>query len=97
MEAIKLILEKLDYLEQLIISNNKEILSVEELEKYTGFKKSYIYHLVHFSKIPYSKPNGKYLFFQKSEIDEWLLKNKSLSDDQIQEKAREYVLKKKDI
>ncbi|MDM1463886.1 helix-turn-helix transcriptional regulator [Myroides odoratimimus] len=97
MEPIKLILEKLDYLEQLIISNNKEILSVEELEKYTGFKKSYIYHLVHFSKIPYSKPNGKYLFFQKSEIDEWLLKNKSLSDDQIQEKAREYVLKKRNI
>ncbi|WP_353119881.1 helix-turn-helix domain-containing protein [Myroides odoratus] len=97
MEAIKLILEKLDYLEQLIISNNKEILSVEELEKYTGFKKSYIYHLVHFSKIPYSKPNGKYLFFQKSEIDEWLLKNKSLSDDQIQEKAREYVLKKRNL
>lgn len=95
METIKLILEKLDYLEQLIISNNKEILSVEELEKYTGFKKSYIYHLVHFSKIPYSKPNGKYLFFQKSEIDEWLLKNKSLSDDQIQEKAREYILKKR--
>ncbi|AJH14558.1 helix-turn-helix transcriptional regulator [Myroides profundi] len=97
METIKLILEKLNYLEQLIISNHKEILSVEELEKYTGFKKSYIYHLVHFSKIPYSKPNGKYLFFQKSEIDEWLLKNKSLSDDQIQEKAREYVLKKKNI
>ncbi|MFG0592211.1 helix-turn-helix transcriptional regulator [Myroides odoratimimus] len=97
METIKLILEKLDYLEQLIISNNKEILSVEELEKYTGFKKSYIYHLVHYSKIPYSKPNGKYLFFEKSEIDQWLLKNKSLSDDQIQEKAREYVLKKRDI
>jgi excisionase family DNA binding protein len=97
MEPIKLILEKLDCLEQLIISNNKEILSVEELEKYTGFKKSYIYHLVHYSKIPYSKPNGKYLFFQKSEIDEWLLKNKSLSDDQLQEKAREYVLKKRDI
>ena len=97
MEPIKLILEKLDYLEQLIISNHKEILSVEELEKYTGFKKSYIYHLVHFSKIPYSKPNGKYLFFQKSEINEWLLKNKSLSDDQIQEKAREYVLKKRNL
>lgn len=97
METIKLILEKLDYLEQLIIANHKEILSVEELEKYTGFKKSYIYHLVHYSKIPYSKPNGKYLFFQKSEINEWLLKNKYLSDNQIQAKAREYVLKKKDI
>ncbi len=97
MESIKLILEKLDYLEQLISSNNKKILSVEELEKYTGFKKSYIYHLVHYNRIPYSKPNGKYLFFEKSEIDEWLLKNKSLSDDQIKTKAREYVLKNRNI
>ncbi|WP_410877850.1 helix-turn-helix transcriptional regulator [Myroides sp. DW712] len=97
METIKLILEKLDYLEQLIIANHKEILSVEELEKYTGFKKSYIYHLVHYSKIPYAEPNGTYLFFQKSEINEWLLKNKYLSDNQIQEKARQYVLKKKEF
>lgn len=67
---------------------------MEKLEKYTGFKKSYSYHLLHYSKIPYSKPHSKYFFFQKSEIDKWLLKNKSLSDDQIQEKAREYALKK---
>ena len=93
METIKLILEKLDYLEQLIQNTNKEILSVEELKKYTGFKKSYIYHLVHQNKIPYSKPNGKYLFFERSEIDQWLLKNKSISQDQIQENARKYALK----
>jgi len=93
METIKLILEKLDYLEQLIQNTNKEILSVEELKKYTGFKKSYIYHLVHHNKIPYSKPNGKYLFFEKLEIDQWLLKNKSMSHDQIQENARKYTLK----
>ena len=93
METIKLILEKLDYLEQLIQNTNKEILSVEELKKYTGFKKSYIYHLVHQNKIPYSKPNGKYLFFERSEIDQWLLKNKSISQDQILENARKYALK----
>lgn len=97
MESIKLILEKLDYLEQLIINERKEILSVEELEKYTGFKRSYIYHLVHFNKIPYSKPNGKYLFFQKTEIDTWLMKNKSLSEQQIQENARKYALRKRNI
>lgn len=97
MESIKLILEKLDYLEQLIINERKEILSVEELEKYTGFKRSYIYHLVHFNKIPYSKPNGKYLFFQKEEIDNWLMKNKSLSEQQIQENARKYALGKRKI
>lgn len=95
METIKLILEKLDHLEHLILNETKEILSVEELEKYTGFKKSYIYHLVHYNKIPYSKPNGKYLFFLKTEINDWLVKNKALSNDQIQEKSRAYSLRKK--
>lgn len=95
MENLKLILEKLDHLEHLILNETKEILSVEELEKYTGFKKSYIYHLVHYNKIPYSKPNGKYLFFLKTEINDWLVKNKALSNDQIQEKSRAYSLRKK--
>ncbi|UYW01824.1 helix-turn-helix domain-containing protein [Flavobacterium agricola] len=95
MENAKLILEKLDYLEELILNNKKQILSVADLEKYTGFKKSSIYQLVHYNKIPYSKPNGKQLFFQKSEIDDWLTKNKSLSNDQIQENALKYALRKK--
>lgn len=37
METIKLKLEKLDYLVQLIISNHEGILSVEELDKQTSF------------------------------------------------------------
>ncbi|WP_449401362.1 helix-turn-helix domain-containing protein [Chryseobacterium wanjuense] len=40
--------------------------NVEELADYTGFSKSYIYKLVHSNIIPYSKPNGKTLFFEKS-------------------------------
>ncbi|MDM1350956.1 helix-turn-helix domain-containing protein [Myroides marinus] len=89
------ILERLDYLEQLIINKNKSILTVEELVQYTGFKKSSIYHLVHYNKIPYSKPNGKYLFFDKAEIDTWLMSNKSLSEDQIKDKAIKFALRKR--
>lgn len=89
------ILERLDYLEQLIINKDKSILTVEELVQYSGFKKSSIYHLVHYNKIPYSKPNGKYLFFDKAEIDTWLMSNKSLSEDQIKDKAIKLALRKR--
>lgn len=50
------------------------VLTLEELVKYTGYKKSYIYQLIHKRLIPAHKPpNGKKLFFAKNEIDEWLL------------------------
>lgn len=90
-----LILDKLNQLETLIVSNIKQILTVEDLINYTGFSRSYIYKLVHKNVIPYSKPNGKVLFFQKFEIDEFLLQNKSASTSQLEQKAIQYTLNSK--
>ncbi|UAB82866.1 helix-turn-helix domain-containing protein [Zunongwangia sp. SCSIO 43204] len=87
----QLILEKLNRLEKLIVGSTKEILTVEDLINYTGYKRSYIYKLVHNNVIPFSKPNGKTLFFEKSEIDSWLLQNKSQSESQIEDKAKDYI------
>lgn len=91
MESNDVILKKLNQLEILIVSTAKQILTVEDLINYTGFSRSYIYKLVHKSIIPYSKPNGKTLFFQKNEIDEWLLQNKSNSISQLEQKAIDYT------
>lgn len=89
------ILEKLNRLERLIVDSSKEILNVEDLINYTGYKRSYIYKLVHNHVIPFSKPNGKTLFFEKSEIDTWLLQNKSQSISQIEGKAHDYINSRK--
>ncbi|WP_299154252.1 helix-turn-helix domain-containing protein [uncultured Christiangramia sp.] len=91
----QLILEKLNRLEKLIVGSTKEILTVEDLINYTGYKRSYIYKLVHNNVIPFSKPNGKTLFFEKSEIDTWLLQNKSQSVSQIEDKAHDYINSRK--
>lgn len=91
---INVILNRLERIEKLLEGHQKEILNVEELSVYTGFKKSHIYQLVHKNFIPYSKPNGKYLFFLKSEIDTWLLGNKTKSTSQIEEEALKYFKKK---
>lgn len=91
---INVILNRLERIEKLLEGHQKEILNVEELSVYTGFKKSHIYKLVHKNFIPYSKPNGKYLFFLKAEIDTWLLGNKTKSISQIEEEALKYFKKK---
>jgi excisionase family DNA binding protein len=88
------ILQKLNRLESLIIGTSKEIFTVDDVVNYTGFSKSYVYKLVHKSILPYSKPNNRTLFFTKTEIDEWLLQNKSKSVAQIQQEAISYTNKK---
>ena len=94
MENNEIILHKLNRIEKYIFGL-KEILNVEELSDYTGFKKSYIYKLVHSNSIAFSKPNGKVLFFERKKIDEWLLRNSHKSHEEIQEKAIEFSLRKK--
>lgn len=89
-----LILLKLNRIEKHIFGL-KSILNVEELADYTGFKKSYIYKLVHSNSIPYSKPNGKVLFFERSRIDEWLLSNSSKSKQELEQEAIEIAFKKR--
>ena len=85
MDANEVIIEKLNKLETLLVSSVKQILTVEDLINYTGFSRSYIYKLVHMNILPYSKPNGKTLFFQKKEIDSFLLQNKSESNAQTKQ------------
>lgn len=94
MEA-NLILEKLERIEAILSKNTKSILTVDDLIDYTGFKRSYIYKLVHLGEIPYSKPQGKMLFFDREEIDQWLRQNKSQSKAQIENKALDYFFKSK--
>ena len=91
MDANEVIIEKLNKLETLLVSSVKQILTVEDLINYTGFSRSYIYKLVHMNILPYSKPNGKHLFFDREKIDEWLLTNTSKDSSQLKKEARDFV------
>jgi len=62
--------------------SRKNILTVDELEAYTGFSKSYIYKLTMDRMIPYYKrEGGKILFFKRSEIDDWILSGPIITKD----------------
>ncbi|QGY47269.1 excisionase family DNA-binding protein [Maribellus comscasis] len=88
------IAEKLDRIERLIISN-KKVLTFDEACEYTGLSRSYLYKLTSSGRIPFSKPNGKIIFFEKEKLDNWLLQNSHKSDDEIEEESLSYIIKKK--
>ena len=74
----------------------KNILTLEEVAEYTHLSKSYVYKLTSNGDIPYYKPNGKQLYFKRTEIDEWLLTNRNKTNQEIErEIATKSVLAQK--
>jgi excisionase family DNA binding protein len=78
--------QRLESIEKLL-SAQKEVLSLDDVAHYTGLSKSYLYKLTHRREIPFSKPNGKTLYFPKKEIDAWLLRNRVRTNEEIESEA----------
>jgi len=91
------IIERLDKIERLIESQNlirKEVLNFNEASQYLEVSHSHLYKLTSSGIIPHYKPNGKKLYFNRHELDEWLLRNRQSTADEIEKKAADYVIKK---
>lgn len=90
---------KLKSIEQLITSQslmNKSIFNIDEVATYTGLSKLYLYKLTSKNGIPHYKPNGKNIFFKKEEIDNWLLRNRQSTNEEIEAEAINYAVNKID-
>jgi len=72
------------------ILSQKNVLTFSEAARYTGFSKSYLYKLTHLQKIPCSKPAGKMIFFDRLELEKWLLNNQKIHEE-IENAASTYV------
>jgi len=90
MDQLEQINERLSHLEALFLSQ-KTVLTFDEVAVYTGLSKSYLYKLTCSGQIPHSKPNGKQIYFDKKEIDTWLLRNKVKTAERIEDEAATHV------
>ena len=70
-------IEKLEKLLENQRIQQKEILSFKEAQEYLNVSKSFLYKLTSKGDITYFKPNGKLIYFKKSDLDEWMLQNES--------------------
>ena len=73
---------------------NKRVLNFEEACDYLGYKKSYVYKLTSSGVLPYSKPNGKRIFFDRELLEEWMLSNANPSLAEKMRAANNYVKKR---
>ncbi len=59
-------------LKSIMIDETAVFIDVNEASNYLRLKKSYLYNLVYLNQIPFYKPNGKKLYFKKSELSHWI-------------------------
>ncbi len=98
MSTETMILEKLSIIEQKLEEQNllkKEVLNFNEAIRYLDISASHMYKLTSQKLIPHFCPQGKKLYFNRIELDEWLQRNRQVTEDEIESMAANYIMKNK--
>ncbi|MBS4033129.1 MAG: excisionase family DNA-binding protein [Ignavibacterium sp.] len=77
------IYKELDEIKSLIAVSKAEYIGIEEAAKHLGLAKTYLYSLIHQGRIPFYKPNGKKVYFNKLELNKWISQSKVKSIDEL--------------
>lgn len=93
------ILTKLEAIErnsQMVARNSllaaKNVLTIEDVALLTGISKSHLYKLTCTKQIPFYKPNGKYVFFDRLEVENWLKQNRVITKEEAEQQAAAYTV-----
>lgn len=84
------VLEYLQRIEKMLLSQ-KNALTFDEGADFIGISKSHLYKLTMDNLIPYYKPRGKMIYFDRAELENWLLQNRITPADELEAKASTYV------
>jgi len=90
------IFKQLEEIKNLInsrLSQEKEILSLEEACTYLSITKSQIYMLTSKHLIAHSKPGGKKIYFKRVDLDDYALSNPIRTQAELSMSASQHILK----
>lgn len=85
-------LEKLNQIERYSLLAAKNVLCLEDVAMLTGLSKSWLYKATCNHLIPFYKPNGKQIYFDRTEIENWINKNRIATAQEIDQQATSYVV-----
>ncbi len=80
----------LEQIQEMLEANEKP-LTFEEARAFLQVSKSTLYKLTYRRAIPFSKPAGGKLYFEKKDLLEYMRSNPVKSENQIDEEAANYV------
>lgn len=87
----EIILNELAEIKQYTLLSAKNMLTFDDVILLTGLSKGHLYKLTCRHAIPFYKPNGKQIYFDKKEIESWLRQNRVASKEELEHKAITYL------
>ena len=94
---LNVVLTKLNELEKLFRHNNDTPLNFVQAAQYLSISHSHLYKMTSQRKIPFHKPSGKYLYFFKHELDEWICQNDEKKSEAMLRQAQQPSQQPEDI
>ena len=80
------ILKRLDRIEKNTLLSAKNVLSFKDALLLTGLSKSSLYKLTRENVIAHYKPNGRLIYFDRKEIEDWMRQNRICTTQEIEQK-----------
>ena len=87
------LIQRLERIE-LMLGFTKPVLTAKEAAAYCGLSVNYLHRLTSGKKIPFFKANGGFLYFKRSELDDWMTRNRVAPDYEVSEQAANFVSKR---
>ena len=90
------VLSELQEIKQLALLGAKTVLTVNEAAIILGVSVYNVYRKVSEREIPhYKSPGGKIVYFNKPELESWMMQNKVKTSDEIENQAQSYCFRNK--
>ncbi|MDR1561733.1 MAG: helix-turn-helix domain-containing protein [Dysgonamonadaceae bacterium] len=84
---------ELQEIKQLTLLGAKQALTMSEAALLTGLSKSCLYKKVCYKEIPHYKSNGgKLTYFDKDELNAWMLKHRVKTVEELETEAATYIV-----
>ena len=87
------IIARLERIERASLLAAKNVLSLDDVACLTGLSKSHLYKLTSSQQIPFYRPSGKLLYFDRQEIESWMKQNRVSTLAEAEHYATRYCLK----
>lgn len=88
----EIILSKLEAIERNSLLAAKNVLNIDDVAVLTGLSKSHIYKLTCSRQIPFYRPNGKQVYFDRQELEGWLKQNRVTTTMEAEQHAIAYTM-----
>ena len=96
MSQEEMILDKLSEIANKLDEQNllqKTVLNFNEACSYLDVSQSHLYKLTSTRQIPHFCPQGKKLYFNRTELDVWLQRNRQSTNEEIEQEVNEKLFK----